>query len=211
MQANDSKKMTVAIYARVSKGMQDYEMQLTELRSYAGRAGWEATEYLEKASSVKRRPVFDRMLADAKLRKFEGVLVWKLDRFARSISQLVEHVSLFDSLGIRFVCVTQGIDTNMQNAGGRMFMQILGVFAEFERNLIVERVRAGVAEAKRRGVHCGRKPRIFRRDEAMRLRGLGMSFRKIAAEMGLPTQTVVDGIKLYGKPPYDAKGLRAET
>ena len=209
MQVNDSRPMKTAIYARVSTVSQDYEMQLTELRSYAARAGWEVTEYLEKASSVKKRPVFDRMLADARLRKFEAVMVWKLDRFARSISQLVDNISMFDSLGIRFVCVTQGIDTHMQNAGGRMFMQILGVFAEFERNLIVERVRAGVAEAQKRGVHCGRKPRIFKRDEAMRLRKSGMSYRKIAKEMGLPTQTVVDGIKLYGKPPYDAKGLGA--
>ena len=149
------------------------------------------------------------LLADAKLRKFDAVLVWKLDRFARSISQLVEHVTLFDSLSVRFVCVTQGIDTHLQNAGGRMFMQILGVFAEFERNLIVERVRAGVAEAQKRGVHCGRKPRIFKRDEAMRLRKQGLSYRKIARQLGLPLSTVVDGIRLYGKPPYDAKGLGA--
>jgi putative DNA-invertase from lambdoid prophage Rac len=195
-------KLKAAIYARVSTVGQDYEMQLSELRSYAGRADWEVVEYLEKASSVKTRPVFDRLLADARLRKFEAVLVWKLDRFARSISQLVDNVALFDSLSIRFVCVTQGIDTHLQNAGGRMFMQILGVFAEFERNLIVERVRAGVAEAQKRGVHCGRKPRIFHRDEAMRLRGQGLSFRKIAVQMGLPTQTVVDAIKLYGKPGH---------
>jgi DNA invertase Pin-like site-specific DNA recombinase len=201
--------MKAAIYARVSTKIQDYELQLTELRSYAGRAGWEIVEYVEKASSVKKRPVFERLLADAKLRKFDAVLVWKLDRFARSISQLVQNVTLFDSLSIRFVCVTQGIDTHLQNAGGRMFMQILGVFAEFERNLIVERVTAGVAEAQKRGVHCGRKPRIFKRDEAMRLRKSGMSFRKIAKELGLPVQTVVDGIKLYGKPPYDPKGLSA--
>jgi len=70
-------------------------------------------------------------------------------------------------------------------------------------------VTAGVAEAKKRGVHCGRKPRIFRRDEAVRLRKSGMSFRKIAKQMGLPTQTVVDGIKLYGKPPYDTPPLDA--
>ena len=189
-----------AIYARVSTKIQDYELQLTELRSYAARAGWEIVEYVEKASSVKKRPVFDRMLADAKLRKFDAVLVWKLDRFARSISQLVENVRLFDSLEIRFVCVTQGIDTHLQNAGGRMFMQILGVFAEFERNLIVERVTAGVAEAQKRGVHCGRKPRIFKRDEAMRLRKQGMSFRKIAVALGVPTMTIVDAVKLYGKP-----------
>jgi len=192
--------MKAAIYARVSTKIQDYELQLSELRSYAARAGWEVVEYVEKASSVKKRPVFERMLADAKLRKFEAVLVWKLDRFARSISQLVQHVTLFDSLSIRFVCVTQGIDTHLQNAGGRMFMQILGVFAEFERNLIVERVTAGVAEAQKRGVHCGRKPRIFKRDEAMRLHKDGMSYRKIAKELGVPTMTVVDAIKLYGKP-----------
>jgi DNA invertase Pin-like site-specific DNA recombinase len=201
--------MTAAIYARVSTVSQDYELQLSELRNYAARAGWDVVEYVEKASSVKTRPVFDRMLRDAKQRKFDAVLVWKLDRFARSISQLVDNVAMFDQLGVRFVCVTQGIDTNLQNAGGRMFMQILGVFAEFERNLIVERVRAGVAEAQKRGVHCGRKPRIYRRDEAMRLRRQGMSYRKIATAMGLPVQTVVDGIRLYGKPPYDAQQLGA--
>lgn len=182
--------MRCAIYARVSTKIQDYEMQLTDLRAYAERAGWEIVEYVEKASSVKKRPEFERMLTDARSRKFGAVLVWKLDRFARSISQLGQHINLLDSLNIRFVCITQGIDTHQQNAAGRMFMQILGVFAEFERNLIVERVTAGVAEAQAQGKHCGRPAKVFPRAKAKELRASGLSWRQIARRLDVPLSTV---------------------
>jgi DNA invertase Pin-like site-specific DNA recombinase len=187
--------ITAAVYVRVSTQDQKHDMQLTELRGYVERAGWHLLEYPEKQSSVKRRPVLERLMADARLRKFDVVLVWKLDRFARSLSQLMENVTTLDTLGIRFIAVTQGIDTDKQNAAGRFFMQIFGAFAEFERNLIVERVRAGVAEAQRQGKHCGRPKRIFRRDEALRMRAEGKSVRAIARALGVPATTVADAMR----------------
>jgi DNA invertase Pin-like site-specific DNA recombinase len=186
---------TAAIYVRVSTQDQKHDMQLTELRGYVERSGWNLVEYAEKQSSVKRRPVLERLMADARLRRFDVVLVWKLDRFARSLTQLMENVTTLDSLGVRFIAVTQGIDTDKQNAAGRFFMQIFGAFAEFERNLIVERVRAGVAEAQRQGKHCGRPKRIFRRDEALRMKAAGKSVRAIAAALGVPATTVADAMR----------------
>lgn len=170
-------------------------MQTSELREFAARIGWAVIEYPEKASSVKLRPVLERMMADARLRKFDVLLVWKLDRFGRSLQQLVTNIQHLDSLGIRFIAVTQGIDTDKTNPMSRLLLHILGAFAEFERAIIVERVRGGVAEAKRQGKHCGRPKRIFRRDEARALRKEGKSLRAIAKLMGIPLTTIVVALK----------------
>ena len=189
------KQLTAAIYARVSTQDQRYDMQFTELRAYAERMGWAVVEYAEKASSVKKRPVYERMLADARLRKFDVVVVWKIDRFARSMKQFVDNVLALDQSGVRFVAPNQGIDTDAQNPTGKFLMHILAAFAELERNMIVERVRAGVAEAQRQGKHCGRPKRIFRRDEALELRAQGLSLRAVAAALGLPFSTVADALR----------------
>lgn len=198
-------KHTAAIYVRVSTQDQKHDLQLTELRGYVARMGWKCVEYAEKASSVKKRPVLEQLLADARLRRFDIVVVWKLDRFARSMRQFVDNVLLLDQAGVRFIALTQGIDTDQQNPLGKFIMHIMAAFAELERNMIVERVRAGVAEAQRQGKHCGRPRRIFRRDEALQYRACGLSIRKIAEKMGLPRQTVADG--LAGSAPK-TKGVR---
>lgn len=188
-------KPIAAIYARVSTLDQKEGMQLTELRQFCKRSGWQVVEYTEKASSVKHRPVLEQLLQDAQERKFEIVVVWKLDRFARSMKQFVDNVMLLYSLDIRFICATQGIDTGNQNPTAKFLMHILAAFAELEHNMIVERVRAGVAEAQRKGVHCGRPARIFRRDKAQEMREQGMSLRAIARELEIPLSTVVDCLK----------------
>jgi putative DNA-invertase from lambdoid prophage Rac len=186
------RRMTAAIYARVSTEDQQCEMQLTELRAYVERMGWEALEYVEKASGKAGapRPELERLLADARLKRFGAVVVWKLDRFGRSLQEFVERVMLLDQLGIRFVAPSQGIDTDRRSPAGKLLMHILAAIAEFERELIRERVRAGIAEAKRRGKHCGRPLKIFRRDEAVRMRERGMSWRAIARALGVPQATV---------------------
>jgi DNA invertase Pin-like site-specific DNA recombinase len=185
-----------AIYARVSTTEQKTDMQFTELREYVKRMGWTlAVEYAEKVSSVKKRPAFEQMLRDAQLRKFDVLVVWKIDRLARSIRQFTDTVMQLDQLGIRFLAPTQGIDTDKQSPTGKFLMHILAAFAELERSIIVERVRAGVAEAQRQGKHCGRPKKIFRRDEARRLRELGRSLRSIAAELGVPASTIADALK----------------
>lgn len=184
--------MVAAIYARVSTEDQHCEMQLTELRAYCERMGWEAVEYVEKASGKAGapRPELERLLTDAQLKRFGAVVVWKLDRFGRSLQEFVERVMVLDRLGIRFIAPSQGIDTDRRAPAGKLLMHILAAIAEFERELIRERVRAGIAEAKRRGKHCGRPLRVFRRDEAVRMRQQGMSWRAIERALGVPQATI---------------------
>jgi putative DNA-invertase from lambdoid prophage Rac len=187
---------TAAIYVRVSTNDQKVDMQSTEVRAYAERMGWTVVEYSDKMSGSKtRRPGLDRLMDDARLRKVDIVLVWKMDRFGRSLKDLITNLLLLDGYGVRFISVTQGIDTDKQNPASRFMMHILAAVAEFERGIIVERVRAGVAEAQRKGKHCGRPKRIFRRDEALELRKTGASLRAIAKALGVPTMTVADALR----------------
>jgi putative DNA-invertase from lambdoid prophage Rac len=206
--------MNAAIYARVSTDDQRCDAQLAELRAYVARMGWSAAaEYVETASGKAgaKRPALDRLLADARLRKFDAVLVWKLDRFGRSLQHMIENVSALDRAGVRFIAVTQNIDTDARSPMGNFMMHIFGAFAEFERSLIVERVHAGVGEYRRafgagevgttrhsrsgKDLPPGRPARIFRRDRAAALRKQGKSFRAIAAELGVPVSTVVDAVR----------------
>ncbi len=184
---------TAAIYARVSTYDQHCELQLSELRAYCERMGWEIErEYIEKASGKAggKRPQLEKLLADGRLRKFDVVLVWKIDRFGRSVREFTERVLDLDHSGIRFVAPSQGIDTDQASPAGKLLMHILAAMAEFERDLIRERVKAGVAEAQRRGKHCGRPKKVFRRDEAVRMRKAGMSWRAIGAALKVPFATV---------------------
>lgn len=206
-----SKTITAAIYVRVSTVDQNDAMQLTDLRSYAERMGWSVVEYAEKKSSVKKRPAFNSMMDDARLRKIDVVLVWKMDRFARSLQQLIDSIHLLDTYGVRFICITQSIDTDKSNPASRLMLHVLGAVAEFERGIIVERVQSGVAQYRRdydagkigkernsrsgRNLAPHRPMKIFRRDEAVRLRNEGKSLRKIASELGVPLTTVVRAIK----------------
>jgi DNA invertase Pin-like site-specific DNA recombinase len=127
----------------------------------------------------------------AKQRRFDVVVVWKLDRIARSTKQFVDLVLDLDRAGIRFLSVTQrNIDSDQRDPMGRFLLHLFAALAELERGVIVERVRAGVAEAKRQGKHCGRPRKIFRRDEAVLLRKSGMSWRAIARKLGVSFMTV---------------------
>lgn len=139
--------MTVAIYARVSTSDQNPELQLVELREFAKRRKFQIIhEYVDQVSGnlgIRRRaPAYDSLLKDAYRRRFDCVLVWKFDRFARSLPGLLGALKNFDALGINFISATQQIDTTTPM--GRLFFSIVGSFAEFERELIIERTRAGV-------------------------------------------------------------------
>jgi DNA invertase Pin-like site-specific DNA recombinase len=182
--------MRVAIYARVSTKQQETEMQLTDLRKYAVRMGWHATAYIEKASSVKHRPVFEELLRDAQAGKVSVILVWRIDRFARSMKDFVNVTLQLAAWKVRLVSVTEAVDSGNENPFARFMLGLLALLAELERNIIVERVRAGVAEAKRQGTHCGRPYKVFRRDEAARLRAGGMSWRAISRKLGVPQATI---------------------
>lgn len=184
--------MNAAIYARVSTADQRCALQLTELHQFAERSNWQYVEYVDEGvSGAKRsRPALDRLMRDARLRKFDVVICWKLDRFGRSMVHLIENIRELDALGIGFIAPTQGIDTTKNSPTGRLVLHILAALAEFERELIQERVRAGVAEAKRQGKHCGRPKKVFRRDQALELRSRGLSFRAIARELAVPEATI---------------------
>jgi DNA invertase Pin-like site-specific DNA recombinase len=151
--------MKVSLYARVSttdKG-QDPELQLRELRDYCQRRGWVvAGEYVDVGVSGAKdsRPELNRMMADAGRRKFDGVVVWKFDRFARSVSHLLRALETFRALGVEFVSYSEAIDT--ATPVGKMTFTVLGAVAELERSLIVERVRAGMRNAKAKGLQIGR-------------------------------------------------------
>lgn len=187
--------MIAAIYARVSTEDQHCEMQLHDLGEYANRLGWSTVVYLEKESTRKKRPELDRLLVDARQRKFDAVLTWKLDRFGRSLRELDENARLLDSYGIRFLALHSGIDTDQKNPVARLLFNIMGSFAEFERDLIRERTKAGIAQAKRAGKHCGRPRLIFDQAKARQLRDRGLSWREIGKKMGVSHSKVRIALK----------------
>jgi len=187
--------MRAAIYARVSTTDQTCDLQLRELRQYIAARGWEATgEYVDTgwSGAAAARPELDRLLTDARIRRFDVVLVWKLDRWGRSVAASVKSIQELASLGVRFIAMTQNIDTDDSNPMSRFLLHILAAFAELERELIRERVTAGVRAAKARGKQVGRPKRVFRRDEVVRLRADGVSWRDIAKALGIPVATLID-------------------
>jgi DNA invertase Pin-like site-specific DNA recombinase len=162
MKQDGEQGLRVALYARVStnNGHQDPEMQLRELREYAMRRGWTVTEeYVDRgvSGSKDRRPALDQMLLAAKQRKFDVLLVWKLDRFARSLRHLLVALSEFEALNIAFVSLRDNLD--LSTPSGRLMFQIIGAMAEFERELTRERVRGGLRNARAKGKRLGR-PRL---------------------------------------------------
>jgi DNA invertase Pin-like site-specific DNA recombinase len=151
----------VALYARVSTlNGQDPEMQLSELREYASRRGWSITrEYVDQgiSGSQESRPQLNELVADAHRRKFDAVLVWKIDRFGRSLKHLVNALADLCAYGVAFISFRDNLD--LSTPSGRLMFQIIGAMAEFERSLIQERVRAGLRNALAKGKVFGR-PRI---------------------------------------------------
>ena len=187
--------MRVALYARVSTSDQNCEMQLGELRDYCQRRSWQiAEEYVDTGWSGAKasRPQLDLLMKQARLRAFDAVLVWKLDRWGRSLINSLQSVQELVSLGVRFIAVTQNIDTDESNPMSRFMLHIFGAFAEFEREMIRERTVSGVRAARAKGKKLGRPKRVFRRDEVARLRESGQSWRAIAKQLGVPVSTVVD-------------------
>lgn len=154
------RKLRAAIYARVStadKG-QDPDLQLGPLRQYCQARAWKiAGEYVDHMTGARdRRPELDRLMDAARKRQIDTVIVWKLDRFGRSLKHLVTALDELGDLGVGFVSYTESID--FSTAAGRLMLHIIGAMAEFERALIKERVRAGLDNAKRKGKRLGRKP-----------------------------------------------------
>lgn len=185
------KPKRVALYVRVSTGEQNADLQVNELTEYVAFRKWEKVEtYADRVSGAKdRRPALDRLMADAKRGKFDVVVVWRFDRFARSTRFLLEALEQFNSLGIDFVSLQESIDTSTNT--GKAIFTILGAVAELERSTIRERVIAGQRAAKRRGVRFGRPTAEVDTDRVLKLRKLGFSWRDISAEVGVPKDTLI--------------------
>jgi putative DNA-invertase from lambdoid prophage Rac len=190
-------QMNAAIYARVSTADQNNAIQIHELKEYVERRGWELTSvYQDQMCGAKAsRPGLDQLMADARRRKFDVVVVWKLDRFERSLVHCVSGIQELASLGIRFIATSQGLDTDETNPASKLLLHILAAVAQFERELIRERVSAGMKAAKKNGTKTGnaigRPRRIFNRDEVVRLRETGLSIERIASQMHIGVGTVV--------------------
>jgi DNA invertase Pin-like site-specific DNA recombinase len=186
-----------AIYARVSTvdGRQDPETQLRQLREYAERRGFPvAREYVDHASGSRNdREQYRAMLEAARRRQFDVLLVWRYDRFARSLRELVNALSEFEGLGIDFVSYSEGADTTTPQ--GKLLFGIMASLAEFERSLIAERVKAGMQRAKAQGKHTGRPalPSLTRAKIQELLRQQPpLSLRAIAKQAGVSVQTVAN-------------------
>lgn len=188
-----SRQVLAGVYARVStvNAGQDPTMQTRELAAYCERRGWAVFDtYVDNGVSGKRdsRPALNRLMGDAHARRFDVVICWRFDRFSRSVSHLCRALETFNALDIQFVSLCEQVDTSTPT--GKLVFTILGAVAEGERNLIAERVRAGLRNARAKGKALGR-PRVdvdARQIES--LRASGHSWRTIARMLGLSVGTV---------------------
>src|SRR5208283_3410437 len=176
----------VALYARVSTcNGQDPEMQLRELREYASRRGWTiSNEYVDQVSGSKEsRPQLNQLMADAHRRKFDAVLVWKIDRWGRSLTHLVNSLADLAAYGVAFISFRDNLD--LSTPSGRLMLQIIGAMAEFERSLIQERVKAGLRNARAKGKKFGRPRAQVDADRVAALRSEGLSWSQVCRTLNV--------------------------
>jgi len=189
-----SNAIRAAIYARVSttgKG-QDVGLQVDELKQLAKHRGWTVTDVYKDegiSGAKERRPGLDRALADAQAGRFDLLVVWKMDRLGRSLKHLLNTLDDLTTWNIGFVSVRDaGIDTT--TPAGRLMLQMLGAFAEFERAIIQERVQAGVRHARDKGIHCGRPKVTIDIRPALAMFQQGHGLKTTARSMGVPVSTL---------------------
>jgi len=181
----------VGIYCRVSTKDQNPENQLLDLRKYCNARGWKiAGEFtdLGYSGSKENRPQLDAVMNLARKRKIDLLLVWRFDRFARSLPHLIRVLEELKSRGVEFVSYQENIDTSTPQ--GRMFFGIVGSIAEFERSIIVERILAGLRRAKEKGKRLGRPEVDKSLSEALRMRQDGLSYREIGNTLAIGKSTV---------------------
>jgi DNA invertase Pin-like site-specific DNA recombinase len=182
-----SRIVRTALYARVStiNNGQDSSMQTREIVEYCARRGWEIVgEYVDDGISGAKdsRPELNKLMADANRRRFDAVIVWRFDRFARSVSHLLRALEHFKALGIEFVSLSEQVDTSTPT--GKMVFTVLGAVAELERCLIAERVKAGLRNARAKGKRLGRPRIVVDATRIAFLRAKGLSWREIVTETG---------------------------
>ena len=193
----------VALYARVStlNGQQDPEMQLSELREYALRRGLDIyEEYVDQgvSGSKESRPALNKLMLDARRRGFDAVLVWKIDRFGRSLKHLVNSLADLSAYGIAFISLRDNLD--LSTPSGRLMFQIIGAMSEFERALIQERVKAGLRNAKAKGKRIGRPRQEVDPSKILELRAQGLSWRSISVTLKVGLGTVYRAAKPLLRP-----------
>jgi DNA invertase Pin-like site-specific DNA recombinase len=183
--------MKAAIYCRVSTTDQKTDMQLQDLRKFAQDRGIRIyQEYIDNgiSGSIKKRPALDNLMADAKKKKYDVVLVWRFDRFARSSRHLVEALHAFRHLGIDFISYNENIDTG--SPLGEAMFTIISAMAQLERDIIRERVKAGLRTARNKGKTLGRPKALVDINKLKEMKNSGDSVRYIASRMDVSTATV---------------------
>ncbi len=191
----------VAVYVRVSTGDQHLETQLYDLRQMSHQRNFEIVrEYSDQISGAKsKRPGLDELLRDARHGHFDVVLVWAFDRMARSVRHFLEVLDELNHLEIEFISFRENIDTG--GPFGRAIIVIVGAIAELERNLIIERVRAGMRRARLEGRHIGRQPLMLDEPAILREHNHGQSLRQIAKTHRISTATVRRVLHATDSPP----------
>ncbi len=179
----------VAVYVRVSTSDQNTEIQKNEITTYLKVRGLNQFEIFEdkKTGTNTDRPKFKEMIRSTRDGKFEIVIVWKLDRFARSLKDLINHLNEFSELGVQFISLKDQID--MTTSAGKLMLHIIGAFGQFEADLIKERVRSGIANARSKGTKFGR-PRTTDASKVIALRNQGLSMGAIAKQLGISKTSV---------------------
>jgi DNA invertase Pin-like site-specific DNA recombinase len=197
--------MKAAIYARVSTFDQEPENQLAELRRYVAARGWTAVEYVDRGVSgaKDRRPALDQLVADARRRRFDVLVCWRLDRLGRNLKHLITLLEDLQALGVAFVSLNEGIDAT--TPAGKLQVHILGAIAEFERARIAERVKAGLQRARAQGKRLGRQPYAI--TDAQFATVLHLSLRGAAQALGV-SHSVVHRFRLLLRPS-NSEGISA--
>ena len=202
-----SKPTRVALYARVSTTGhgQDVGLQLDELRQVAAQRGWTATDYVDEgvSGSKDRRPSLDRMMADARAGKLDVVVVWRFDRFARNTGHLLAAMEEFRALGVAFVSLREQIDTSTPM--GKAMFTIVSAISELERDLIRERVVAGVQRATANGKHCGRPKVAMDLRPALAMLREGRGLKEVSAILKVSRATLRRRLQEEGMWPVTSE------
>tara|TARA_B100001964_G_scaffold122319_1_gene135687 strand:- start:2353 stop:2979 length:627 start_codon:yes stop_codon:yes gene_type:complete len=194
------KMIKAALYCRVSTSDQKTEMQLADIRKFAKDRGFRIfNEYIDSgvSGSIKSRPALDSLMSDAKKKKFDVILVWRFDRFARSTKHLVEALHTFKHLGIDFISYQENIDTS--SPLGEAIFTIISAMAQLERDIIRERVKAGLRNARSKGRTLGRPKAKFDIDEVKMMQGEGVSLRNIGIKLNVDASTLCRRINTIGE------------
>lgn len=194
--------MKVALYIRISTESQNPEMQINELQAYCNLRGWEIYQiFMDKLSGKNtNRPQFQEMNHLARLRKFQGILVWRLDRAFRSITDTVNQIDEYNNHGIKFISLhDHGMDTTTPS--GILMLHLISSFAQFERSIIALRVQSGIANARSKGVTFGR-PKKIDLQKVIQLKESGLTLSAIAKELGVNKSTVSRALQ---NTPQDLK------